>query len=416
MTLPRLMLLSTCHPGWEGTGGMILADLARTYPCDRLSCFTFLRPTKAEFDWAPTEHGCRGLPELGLPGAWPLMGRLALWPMRHAAWRAQIEMLIDQAVRFGRKQRVEKIWGVAETLTNIMMIRRVAQRLGVPYVVNVWDPPDYIAHYRKLDRFSTWAMMREFERMMHGAEAAGVASPWMAEDFGERYGTRCVVMWHGISRDLWLSPCSAPVGDGRLTVAFTGTLYARREFEAFLDAMALCGWNIADTPVWLRLLTPVLHLECTRSLEIEYLGYRKMDETLALIHRSDISYVPYWFDNAFRRVVRLSFPSKMIAGMAAGRPVFFHGPEDSSPARFMREHPVGFQCNSLEPRRIVGAMEWFMAERDAYARATQAGRDALEQHFNLEAYVGSFARMLGIDPVDLPTGRPLRPRQSRQGD
>lgn len=405
MTPPKLMLLSTCHPGWEGTGGMILADAVRSYPRDRLCCFTFLRPTNEEFGWAPTRYGA-GLPEQGIPGSWPRLGKLAISPLRHAAWRVQIERTIRQAVRFGRDQRVDKVWGIAETLTNIMTIRRVAARLRVPHVVNVWDPPDYIAYYRKLDGFSTGCMMREFGRMMRGAEAAGVASPWMAEEFSRLYGTRCVVMWHGISEALWHDPASAPVGDGHVTVAYTGTLYARREFDAFLDAMALCDWRVHGLPVRLRMLTPDLTLHCSRKIAMEHLGYRPLGETLDIVSRCDISYVPYWFDPAYERAVRLSFPSKLIAALAAGRPVFYHGPDGSSPAAFLREHPAGFHCNSLEPRRIVESLERFMADAAGYARATRAGREALEKEFRLDAYVGRFAQVVGADAAELTASRP----------
>lgn len=384
---------------------MVLADALRSYPRDRLCCFTFLRPTNAEFAWAPSALG-RGLPERGLPEAWPRLGKLAVPPLRHAAWRAQIEWVIAQATRFGRRHRVDRVWGIAETLTNIMAIRRVAARLGVPYVVTVWDPPDYIAHYRKLDGFSTGCVMREFGRMMRGAEAAGVASPWMAEEFGRLYGTRCVVMWHGIPEAYWHEPAPAPVGDGFVTVAYAGTLYARREFDAFMDAMALCDWRINGLSVRLRVLTPDLTLHCSRKIVMEHLGYRPLAETLDIVSRCDISYVPYWFDPAYERAVRLSFPSKLIAALAAGRPVFYHGPDGSSPAIFLKEHPAGVHCNSLDPRRIVETLERFMADASGYGRATRAGRAVLGNEFRLDTYIGRFAQVIGAEPAALTESRP----------
>jgi len=378
---------------------MILADALRDYPRDRLCCFTFLRPTKDEFVWAPSACG-KGLPEQGIPEAWPRLGRLAVTPLRRAAWRAQIEWVITQAARFGRAHRIEAIWGIAETLTNIMTIRRVAARLGVPYVVNVWDPPDYIAYYRRLGPGLTASLMREFERLMRGARGVGVASPWMAEEFSRLYGVRSIVMWHGLPRALWREPAPAPVGDGWVTLVYAGTLYARREFDALLDAMARCDWRINGVPARLRLLTPDLTLHCSRKTVIEHLGYRSQAETLEIIARSDISYVPYWFDPAYARATRLSFPSKIVAALAAGRPVFFHGPDGSSPALFLREHPAGVHCNSLDPARIVETLERFLADREGYARATRAGRIALEREFDARIYAARFTELVGMASPD----------------
>ena len=85
----------------------------------------------------------------------------------------------------------------------------------------------------------------------------------------------------------------------------------------------------------------------------------------------------------------------MPTGYAAGSPVFFHGPEDSSPTRFIGRHPVGVACASLESGAIIAALER-AADPVFQASARQAARRALEEELGLAVSRERFAQLMGV--------------------
>ena len=115
----------------------------------------------------------------------------------------------------------------------------------------------------------------------------------------------------------------------------------------------------------------------------------------------DVAYLPYWFDESYSIAVRLSFPSKFSTYLASGRPVFFHGPEDSSPANFIKKFPVGLCCHSLEESEIIRCLERFITDKDFYASATEAGQRALNQELNLDIFLSHFTELIGISKEKL---------------
>ena len=111
----------------------------------------------------------------------------------------------------------------------------------------------------------------------------------------------------------------------------------------------------------------------------------------------DVCYVPYWFDDAFRAGVELSFPNKMSLYLAAGRPVLFHGPERSTPTRFLERWPVGIACHSLDPRAIADALTVAATDADFHERAAAAIPQALRAELGLHVFRRRFAEFVGVD-------------------
>ena len=136
-------------------------------------------------------------------------------------------------------------------------------------------------------------------------------------------------------------------------------------------------------------------------MHIEYLGWRSVEETVELMSQVDVTYLPYWFDKAYGLSVRLCFPNRLATYLAAGRPVLFHGPEDSSPARFLRRFPAGLCCHSLEEAKIIDSLRRLIIDREFYALATQACQAAREQELDLRVFRRRFAALIGIEEDEL---------------
>lgn len=120
---------------------------------------------------------------------------------------------------------------------------------------------------------------------------------------------------------------------------------------------------------------------------------------------ADLCYLPYWFDRRHAETVKMSFPSKLSAYVAAGRPVLFHGPADSTPARFLDRYAVGVSCNSDQPATLLEAIERCAWDADLCRGYPAARSRALEEELGLEAMIRRFADFLSVKRSDLA---PLR--------
>jgi len=116
---------------------------------------------------------------------------------------------------------------------------------------------------------------------------------------------------------------------------------------------------------------------------------------------ADITYLPYWFDEAYRLSARMSFPSKLTTYLASGRPVLFHGPQYSSVTKFFYRFPVGICCHSLEESKIIECLHKFATDKNFYAESTKAIQTALDEELDLRIFLKRFAELLGIEESDL---------------
>jgi hypothetical protein len=243
--------------------------------------------------------------------------------------------------------------------------------------------------------------MHEFEKVMSMSERCGVASEAMGEEYGNLYGVESVVMIHGVHPKLMKPPAKELTSDKLFTIGFIGAWYAKNEWLALLSALSSVNWQIEGRKVAIRVLSTDLSVRAHDEMNIEYLGWRSVAETVELLSQVDITYLPYWFDESYSLSVRLCFPNKLSTYLAAGRPVLFHGPKDSSPVRFFNRFPVGLSCHSLENTEIIESLRRFIVDVEFYSDATEAGQKAREQELNLQIFRSRFASLIGIEENDL---------------
>ncbi len=407
MSVPRILLLSGEAPGEVGVGAMYLRDLCRYYPRESLCCFAVRRPHLAvpspDLDYLPIAYGPRprecGVKRLGLT-----FESLSSFPVHQYIKQVRVPALIAQAVRFAEQHSVDMVWAVLNRTTLIYMARKVAAQLGVGLVTTVFDPPEYLStHNLRLDRFTRRGILSEFEKALRASARCGVMCEAMKDEYEKKYGVESVILRHGIHPDKWRPSAKEATGKKQFVIGFAGSLYAVSEWEALLSALSKLDWQIDGRDIIVRLMGPGTDFRGTRSkMHIEYLGFlSSVDEVIEMMSQVDIAYLPYWFDESYHSFVRLSFPTKLATYLAAGRPVFFHGPEDSSPAKFFRRFPVGLCCHSLEESDIIECLRRFAIDREFYTMATAAGRAALEQELNLRVFLQQFAKLIGIEENQL---------------
>jgi len=398
--LPKALLLSGTAPGDNGVGAIILRDLCRMLPKESLCAFLIAPAAMTirsgeELSWLPfqTARDC----DWKLSGS--RMGRLLKWPINAIRNRRQVRKLVGEAASFARLHKVELIWAVLDSPTTIAIARKVAKELGIPYVAMIWDDIHHNLPYFGVYRLSQLGLLREWEQTLRHASRCAVIGETMKAEYDREYGTDAIILRHGVSPDLIRRPAPIPSVGGPIRIGFIGSVTAGTAFQAFIRALDMNGWRLCGREVHLKLAGHRFDLRCHHAANIEYLGWRSLQESIAMLSESDINYLPQPFEHQLQSMSQLSFPTKLTSYLAAGRPVLLHCPETASLFRFFQEHPFGAWMGSLEPTEIVAKLEQLLTDQQAYSDCVRAGRVALEQEFSSTRFHESFAKFMGFELI-----------------
>ena len=161
------------------------------------------------------------------------------------------------------------------------------------------------------------------------------------------------------------------------------------------NSLDTIGWQLNRRRVVVRMLGSDFRFNLKSPANIEYLGFRSVRETVKILSRSDINYLPYPFEPALSHLTRSAFPTKLSSYAAAGRPVFMHAPARSSLARFFEDHPIGVFCESLEPADVLRDLNRFIEDSEAYSAAARRISQVAQVEFSQETYTDRFLEFVG---------------------
>lgn len=403
--LPRMLVVSPVAPVPEGVGGVFLRDLCLMYPADRLA-FAIL-PGIGTGPWPEALNESPRVtldlvPERGF-NRW---GRRIQRSTRPVFDRyvdtVHLPNLIEQVEAFAKRVRPGVLWVPLAGPTMINVAASIAERIGVPLLTTVWDAPDYfLPHYWGIEGKSLDRAMERFHAAMRRSVRCAVASPEMKEAYEARYGTPCVPMIHGLPESQWIAPSGMRAPNEPFVIGYAGSLYARREWEALMEALGSVGWRIAGRDVVLRVLASSFDIKATGPARVEFLGWHSTTSAVSILSGCDVCYVPYWFDPSCRAGVELCFPNKISMYLAAGRPILFHGPEQSTPTHFLARRPVGVACHSSDADALAQALTVAATDSAFHDMAAREIPVALREELGLHVFRERFAEFLGVDATVL---------------
>ena len=398
---PRLLVVTDVSLSSGDPGAIFLRALLSGYPSERLAlCEVTATPTAVpqELTGVATKH-VRRPREVGLRRFGDVTRRLSRRPIEWRLRRTEVPRVVREAVAFGRAERVEAALVVLNGTTTIVSATSIAAGLRVPLYTLAWDPPAYrLADAWGLRGSLLSGYLHDFDDALRASTRTAVMSETMRDEFERRYGVETVLMRLGVAREKWRTRDARDV-ESDFVIGYAGSLYARAEWNALLDALDLVNWRLGERAVRVRVLSGAFDARASGPVRFEFLGWRSTDDTLALLAATDLCYLPYWFAPRYDEVVRMSFPSKLSSYVAAGAPVFYHGPERSSPTAFLRRFPVGTCCHSLEPAEIARQLEACASDPEFRQRAVAAGRRALEEELGLHVFHRRLAELVGA-PVE----------------
>lgn len=395
--LRPILLLSDIGPCSNYTGGVVLAQQCRLLPPGELVAFIvqnrWLKPEPyADLAHLPTAT-VRKPDELYEPTQWkrgPVAAKLTEY------YRSTVvrDRLVAQAVAYGRKHRVRGVWAVLEGQTVVRMAARVAKRLKVPLYSQVWDPISWWLQAHYVDRWNSDRTEADFRHALQISRSTAAPSWAMAEHLRQTYGVQSLPLIASYDRSQAHPPSLAPKNPGELVIAIVGQLYAADAWRQFLAMLRAAEWRVAGRNV--RILyfgrTAPAGVPADRLKDAGWAGTGEIIQALA--READICYCPYPFTPDLEETARLSFPSKAVMYMAAGKPVFFHGPHYSSPAKYFAGNHAAAVCASMDPYVIHGMFRWLVNDTDEYAATAAKAHAAFLNDFTLDRLQAAFDEFL----------------------
>jgi glycosyltransferase involved in cell wall biosynthesis len=398
--VPKVLLLVNSRPWGSGTGEHYLRSLAIHLPQGALCRYSTIQ------EKPPTDHvEWLGFPstvtEVRLP-ALPVLSSLAYVRFRMGGG---LQRLLRSVVAFSERERPELIWAVLSSPGIYMLAHRVAASLKLPLVCSVLDPPEYLIENLHFDPLVCRMVKEEFKADMLASRRIAVMSEEMGDEYARIYGVPCTVIRSGVHPSLLAPERAVDSNPNELVIGFAGSMYAKKEWRALLRSIESIKGVLHGRKIKIRFVGRWPRLGVSRTALAEHHQPVSPAEAIRLMSEVNLCYLPYWFDHRHARTARLSFPSKLSTYVAAGRPVLYHGPADSTPTHFLAKYAVGISCDSNNAASLLRAIECCAWDAELLGAYPAARSKALGEELGLEATVRRFAVFLGVARSDLA---PLR--------
>ncbi len=312
---------------------------------------------------------------------------------RSYSLNGKVESIIKKITACG----ADFVWVTLSTPELILIAERLVDK-GVRVKVTVWDAPEYLVGNLKLPLSMRKAIFRSFGHVLNHSDNGMVPSFCMKEQYFKQYGLHSIVIRHGAEdSDLYLSGVNVDVDreSSSVSVIFAGSLYSKKEWNAFISALDSCNWTVAGKNVEVHYVGDFPVIGAVKSPRVTYYGRKSYRETQKLMQTIDIGYVPYWLSEEYEIVAKTSFPGKMSAYTAAGLAIFHHGPSYSEVTSFLKKYPYGVSCDSLKAEEILKSLGQLIKEAPSN-KYKESNRLAFKEELSSVANRNKFEAFLGL--------------------
>lgn len=394
----RVLLLSDIPPATNFTAGLVLKDLANFLLEEghSLSCFAISDPS-LHFDIPTQLKDMPYLTEKKPRESWghSKFRAIASLVMNNKIASFELPAIAKKVAQFAKEQKADIIWSAVQGQTMIKLVRAAAKLAGLPYTVEVWDPPQWWLSENKFDKYTFNSVMDEFGNLLHNAQCCLAASWYMAEEYSKLYQAKCIPVIPALSPE---NVVPANKDENYFTIAFSGQIYAKAEFSCLMEALNILKWNFNGKPIKVKIYGSYFQFNfnfpCAANVEI--LGWCPQDQLLRELAAADLLYCPYWFSENFATVAKLSFPSKLTSYLKAKAPVLVHAPEYASASKFIKENEAGWVANFNDPNAMAKLLTEIMSS-DLGAKYSQNGFDSFLRELSFPVMKKHFFQTLGIE-------------------
>lgn len=384
------IVICATPPGSGNVGEIILRDLILHFGVDSVHCVAVTEPG---YTWKP-DGSMDKLDLIRLEsrfiraarrGSGKLGALLSYIRFRAGFYREVRKVTAAIATRY-RATTAKQVFAVLDNPVAMAVARRVSGALGLPLVSLVWDPPEYVLSALGHDRWSRALLLGEFKSSLSASQRLAVVSESMLVDYARETAATITILRHGLPLPSAEDDAKIALGESEWVIGFAGSMYSDCAWRAFLSALDSVKWRIAGRPVRLKLLARKMTVVAQNPANIEFLGFRSVEQVQEALSSCHITYMPQPFVSHLRELCRYSFPTKLTNYLAVGRPVFVHAPPYGALSVFFEANPIGALANSLEPEAIVSALTALLGSAEAYRQATKQVAVSASAHFDASAF------------------------------
>ena len=402
LTFPKTLLI-VCG-NYQGGGQIFLRDALQHLPRECLIRYSFIQDNQISLggDWNGFQNIIRVHPPETPLDAFKFKGRrllykplfVALYLMNRLVVCAREAALIQEVVAEANIQRVLVV------LNSPFMINLAAELIkrGNRVYAIVWDPPERFIEGLLLPKFPARLLLHDFETVIRKCSVLGTASEGMRVEYSNIYNKNSIVLIHSLPVELFAKTKNKLFVLKRFTIGFAGNLYATTEWEAFIRALNSVDWIIAGHKVSIEFLGNDLQIhQSNPNTQITFWGWRGLKETVELLCKTDVGYLPYWIDSKYGYTTRMTFPNKISVYLAAGIPILYHGPVHGTPVQFLSNYPVGVGCYSTDLDEIIKNLEIFVTDKKYFSISAKYINKARLEEYNLDRFRLNFKNLLSQD-------------------
>ncbi|HVK37018.1 MAG TPA: glycosyltransferase [Candidatus Kapabacteria bacterium] len=301
------------------------------------------------------------------------------------------------------REGIEAIYSSSPPYTCALIARGIKRRSGLPWIAGFRDPwTNFITTPKR------WALPAKIDRMLEHAvfrEADEVEVAWVGitRDARSKYPDLPEAKFHHLpngfdSRDIPTVDRSER-SDDRFTVTYTGSMYGRRNPDAFLRAVEslVRRGEVERSRIRLRFIgrfgEEVMEMFRTSDLgdAIEVVGYMAHTESIRQLLLADALLLVVDECDESSEVV----PGKVYEYVGSGRPVIAVAPERSAIADLIAETRGGFVAHQSN---VAGIADAFLRLYRAHVAGTAAldPDTAAIARYERRSVTGELARLLDM--------------------
>lgn len=169
-------------------------------------------------------------------------------------------------------------------------------------------------------------------------------------------------------------------------VFFSGSVYAKKEFELFIKALALFAFKHPTFKVKLIIASTYKIISTPENVQIINLGWVAENDLIKMMQDAHIGYVPYKFDKRSITQMTYAFPNKTGFYLSTGLPIFFHGPVYSSMSAFFEKYKCGIHCQSMNVEEICLDLENLLLDYSFYTKCINESIIAFKKEFSIMVF------------------------------
>lgn len=388
----RILYVSAFPPSDVSGSAVIMRDLLAEIPADRME----LVVSAAQERLAVGSAAC--------PSPWRVHA-ISLPPLhRHVRFLAPVLALgralcipliavrVAIAARRSSTDAILAIQDSGEFLTAAWLAARLLRIELMVYMTDDWE-----SAASTTGRIPSFVARRVLPRLARHSSRRWLISEAMQAEWRDRFGVDSEVLTHSVDLERFQPP--RPPTTDRLRIICVGSIYSvnAAPIEDFACAVEQLRAESVDVSLEVFAANPSDRVK-DRLERRDGVTLTRVDPDLLplALSQADAALIALSFDQEFRRVAQVAYPTKLAEYLAAGLPVIVYAPSDATAARTVTDANCGVTIGNHGSEFIVPSLLHLLENPHVRAAMSKHALKFAEEHHDLNETRKRFYAHLSI--------------------